>query len=193
MTAKKLSLLVFSAFPLWIASLPAQAAETYQADTVHSSVIFRVKHLDTSFAYGRFNDISGTFLLDKESPLHSKLDFVVKSASIDTGSPKRDQHLKGPDFFNVVQYPTISFKSKHVAASGEGFEVTGDLTMHGTTKPVTVQVIPTGSSTGQMGKIAGIESTFTIKRSDYGMKGMIPMLGDDVRVTVSVEGVLMKK
>jgi polyisoprenoid-binding protein YceI len=192
MTVKKIAFLVFSACPLLVASLPAQAAETYQADTVHSSVVFRVKHMNTSYAYGRFNDISGTFSLDKETPSQSKLDFVVKAASIDTASPKRDQHLKGPDFFNVVQYPTVSFKSKNVTASGEGFDVTGDLTLHGTTKPVTVQVVPTGSGSGPMGKIAGMETTFTIKRSDYGMKGMIPMLGDDVRITVSVEGVLKK-
>jgi polyisoprenoid-binding protein YceI len=194
MTAKKIvrSLVVLTA-PLLIGSQPGWAAETYQTDSVHSSVVFRVKHMNTSFAYGRFNEITGTFALDKASPSQSKFDFQVKAATIDTANAKRDQHLKGPDFFNVVQYPTLSFASKSVTASGDGFEVTGDLTMHGVTKPVTVQVVPTGAGPGPTGgKIAGIETTFTIKRSDFGMNKRIPMLADDVRVTVSVEGGVKK-
>src|SRR5215212_9781855 len=95
---------------------PAGAAgPAYKVDTVHSTAIFRVKHMNTSYAYGRFNDISGQFSLDDQDPAQSRFDFVVKTDSIDTASANRDKHLKGPDFFNAVQYPTITFKSKSVA------------------------------------------------------------------------------
>jgi polyisoprenoid-binding protein YceI len=169
------------------------AGETYQADTIHSSVVFRVKHMNTSYAWGRFNDITGTFSIDKANLAESKLDFKVKTDSIDTANAKRDQHLKGPDFFNVVQHKTISFVSKSVTPVGESYEVNGDLTLHGVTKPVTVKVSPTGEGAGPMGgKIAGIEATFTIKRSEFGMNKMVGPVADDVWVTVSVEGGLKK-
>ena len=91
---------------------PARSADTFAADPAHSSVIFRVKHMNTSYAWGRFNDIAGTFSLDEADPSKSHARIQVKTASIDTGQPNRDQHLKSPDFFNAVQYPTITFTSK---------------------------------------------------------------------------------
>jgi polyisoprenoid-binding protein YceI len=170
-----------------------RAAEVYQADRVHSAVIFRVKHMNTSYSWGRFNDISGVFALDPKDAAQSKLEFQVKSASIDTGDTKRDTHLKGPDFFNSVQYPTISFRSKSVASSASGFDVTGDLTLHGVTKPVTLKVNQTGAGKGPGGgTIAGIDTSFTIKRSDFGMSNMIGAVGDEVWVNVSVEGALQR-
>lgn len=168
---------------------PAIAA-TYKVDTVHSTVIFRVKHANASYAYGRFNNITGSFTIDAAKPAASSFDFTIKVDSIDTGAPDRDAHLKKTDFFNAAQFPTITFKSKKVAAADKGtFDVTGDLTMHGVTKPITVKISHTGTAPGMRGgEIAGIESTFTIKRSDFGMKGGMGMLGDDVTVTVSSEG-----
>src|SRR3954454_20427029 len=164
-----------------------RAAATYAADASHSSVIYRVKHMNTSFSWGRFNDVSGSFSIDEANPTESRFEFQVKSDSIDSGNDKRDQHLKGPDFFNAVQFPTIAFKSQSVTKSANGYEVSGDLTLHGVTKPVTVRLVPAGSGKSPMGKaIAGIEANFNIKRSDFGMKA-IPGIGDDVLLYVSVE------
>jgi polyisoprenoid-binding protein YceI len=175
------------------AALPAlaAAAETFQVDPVHSSVNFRVKHMNVSYSYGRFNAISGTFTLDPTDPAKSAFEFNVRADSLDTGSPKRDGHLKSPDFFNVRQYPSISFKSKSVASAGENaYDVTGDLTLHGVTRPVTLKVEQTGKGPGMAGRgaAAGLLTTFNIKRSDFGMKGMVGPVGDDVRVEVAIEG-----
>ena len=168
----------------------ARAADTYGVDAVHSSVVFRVKHMNTSYAWGRFNDLSGSFSLDPAAPAQSKLQFTVKADSVDTGNAKRDQHLKGPDFFNAVQFKTISFVSKSVAKAGDAYEVNGDLTVHGVTKPVTVKLTPTGAGKGPTGAaIAGIEANFTVKQSEFGITKMAAAIGDDVWVNVSVEGV----
>lgn len=177
-------------FTAAMATTPASAAETFTVDPVHSSVVFRIKHLDVSYFHGRFNNISGSFTLDPADPAQAKFDFTVKADSLDTGIDKRDQHVKGPDLFNVRQFPTITFQSTKVAAAGKGaYQVTGNLTLHGVTKPVTVTIEPTGTGKGMKGEpLAGVETTFTIRRSDFQMTGMSPMLGDEVRLTVSVEG-----
>lgn len=165
----------------------ARAADTFQVDTVHSSVVFRVKHMNTSYAWGRFNDITGTFNLD---PAAGSLNFTVKADSVDTANAKRDQHLKGPDFFNAVQYPKVTFVSKSVAKSGNNYEVSGDLTLHGKTKPISIVVTPTGAGRGPTGApIAGIDTNFTIKQSDFGITKMAAAIGDEVWVNVSIEGV----
>jgi polyisoprenoid-binding protein YceI len=170
-------------------SAPASAAEAYAADPVHSSLVYRVKHFNATYFWGRFNTITGSFTLDEANPAQCQFDFQVKADSIDTGNAKRDQHLKSPDFFNVVQFPTIAFKSQKVTKSGEAYDVVGDLTLHGVTKPVTVKVVPTGKGKGPMGApIAGIEATLTLKRTDFGMSNMVGPLGDDVWVTVGIEG-----
>jgi polyisoprenoid-binding protein YceI len=167
----------------------ARAAENYAADGAHSSLVYRVKHMNTSFFWGRFNGIAGAFALDETNPAESRFEFQVKADSIDTGIAKRDLHLKSPDFFNVVQYPTIAFKSQSVTRTADAYEVTGDLTLHGVTKPVKVKVVPTGTGKDQGGTpIAGIEAMFTIKRTDFGMSNMVGPVGDDVWITVAIEG-----
>ena len=171
----------------------SRAAETYQADPVHSAVVFRIKHMNTSYIWGRFNKITGVFSLDAKDPAQSKLEFQVDTASVDTANPQRDQHLKSPDFFNAVQYPTITFKSKSVSGSPAGYEVNGDLTLHGVAKPITLKVSQTGAGKDMRGgAIGGIDTSFTIKRSDFGMSNMLNAVGDEVWVNVSVEGGLQK-
>jgi polyisoprenoid-binding protein YceI len=174
----------------WLgADRSSRAAETYAADPVHSSLVYRVKHMNTSFFWGRFDAIAGSFTLDDANPAESRFEFQVKADSVDTADAKRDQHLKSPDFFNVVQFPTITFKSQSIAKSGSAYEVSGDLTLHGVTKPVAVRVVPTGTGKDMRGTpIAGIEATLNIKRSDFGMTKMIPAVGDDVWINVSIEG-----
>ena len=115
----------------------------------------------------------------------------MKVESIDTHNAKRDQHLKSPDFFNAKQFPAITFKSKQVKKSSKDtYEVTGDLTIHGVTRPVTVKVTNTGSGKDPMGaNRIGFETIFTIKRSDFGMKFMLGPVSDEIRLIVSIEGI----
>lgn len=194
-SAMALAFVVVSAVSL---GSPAVAGETYNVDTVHSTVLFRVKHMNTSWAYGRFNDVGGTIVLD-DDPSQCKFDIRVKAASVDTANEKRDQHLRGVDLLNSAQFPEMTFQSTKVAervaaagakkkAASPGLSVTGDLTFHGVTRPVTVTFQRSGSGKDMQGNpIVGLEATFMIKRSDYGMKEMLGALGDNVRLTVAIE------
>lgn len=167
----------------------AAAAPAYKVDTVHSTAIFRVKHMNTSYSYGRFNDISGQVAFDDQDPKKGLLDIVVKTGSIDTANQNRDKHLKSADFFNAVQYPTISFKSKSVAKTGpDTYEANGELTLHGVTRPLTIKVMRTGAGKDMKGRpTLGFETDFSIKRSDFKMNKMLEGASDDVRIIVSVE------
>jgi polyisoprenoid-binding protein YceI len=173
-----------------VAASTSRAADTYKVDAVHSTVLFKIKHMNASYSYGRFNAIEGAFALDEKDPSKCSFNVNLKVDSVDTANPGRDGHLKGPDFFNAKQFPTISFKSKSVASAGKGvFDVTGDLTLHGVTKSVKVAVEPTGASKDPRGRaIAGVEGSFRIKRSEFGMSGMLAGIGDDVLITISLEG-----
>ena len=168
---------------------PAGAAETHQIDTVHSTVLFKAKHLGVSYSYGRFNDISGTIVLDDADPAKSTAEISIKAESIDTGNAKRDTHLKSPDFFNTKQFPVISFKSKKITKTADGkLEAAGALTLHGVTKDVTLVVERVGSSKDPRGGAkTGFHTVLKLKRSDYGMKFMLEGIGDDVEVTISIE------
>lgn len=175
---------------LTIAGSLAHAADTFKVDPVHAFVAFRIKHLDVSYSYGRFNNPTGTVTWDSADPTKSSINIEVKTDSVDTDNEKRDAHLKGPDFFDAKQFPTISFKSTAIKAAGENkFEVTGDLTLHGVTKSITINLDKTGEKQTQMGYRAGWETMFKIKRSDYGMTNMVGPVGDEVDLVVSIEGV----
>jgi polyisoprenoid-binding protein YceI len=167
----------------------AAAAASYKVDSVHSMVIFKVKHMGAGNFYGRFNQVSGTFTIDDADPAKGQVDFQVKADSIDTANTKRDEHLKSIDFFNVVQFPSIAFKGKEVKKTGEtSYEVAGDLTLHGVTKPLQAKVEKVGTGKGRGGDtITGFEATFMVKRTDFGMTYGAGALGDEVHVIVSVE------
>lgn len=168
----------------------ALAADTYKVDPVHSFVPFRIKHLDVSYSYGRFNNPTGTVVWDAADPSQSSFNVELKTENVDTDNQKRDDHLKGPDFFDAKQFPTITFQSTAVKAAGENkFDVTGDLTLHGVTKTITITLDKTGEAQTQMGYRAGWEAGFKIKRSDYGMTGMVGPVADEVELRVSIEGV----
>jgi polyisoprenoid-binding protein YceI len=167
----------------------ARAADNYKVDSVHATVIYRLSHLNVGNAYGRFNEPTGTVVLDKENPSNSSFTFEIDVNKIDTANEKRDQHLKSPDFFDAKQFPTITFKSTKVEASGDDFKVTGDLTLHGVTKSITVNLKKTGESQTQMGYRTGWEATHDLKRSEYGMTGMQGAIGDDVHLVISYEAV----
>lgn len=167
------------------------AADTYTVDNGHSSVMFRIKHKNVSYTYGRFNTMSGSWTLDDTNPKNSKVELVIDAKSIDTNSPKRDGHLRSPDFFSVKQFAKITFKSKTVKKTAKDtYSVTGDLTLHGVTKSVTIKMTKVGEATDpKAGKLSGCEAVFTIKRSDYGMSYGMGAIGDEVKLWVSVEGV----
>ena len=169
----------------------AFAADTYNLDPAHSNAIFRIKHLNSSWFYGRFDDVQGTLVLDDADMSKWSINITVKTDSVDTHNEKRDTHLKSPDFFNAAQYPTMTFKSKTIAVKSAGvWTVTGDLTMHGTTKTVTVDLERVGTGKDPWGGTrTGAETTFTLKRSEYGVSGLPDGLGDEVRVIVSVEAI----
>ncbi len=171
----------------------ADAADTYEVDASHSMIIFRAKHMGVSYNYGRFNEFSGKLAIDETDAANSRIELEVKAASVDTGNEKRDQHLRSPDFFNAKQFPVITFKSTEVKKVDEDtLEVTGELELHGVKKSVTVEVEMTGKGKNPQGTaIIGFETTFNIKRTDFGMAYGIGAVSDDIRITVSVEG--MKK
>ncbi|MER3500234.1 MAG: polyisoprenoid-binding protein [Candidatus Fervidibacterota bacterium] len=167
-------------------------AQTYSVDGVHSFVWFRCKNLAQagSWVIGRFNEISGTIVVAKELA-KSSVEITINAASLDTGVPDRDNHLKSPDFLNVKQFPTITFKSTRIRQLKPNlYEVTGDLTLHGTTKPITVRVRKIAEGRNFKGaQVVAFEGSFTIKRSEFGMRGLFNLAGDEVSIYFSVQGI----
>ena len=176
--------------PAILSSL-AYAAETYKLDPEHTSIVFRVKHLGIAYVYGRINGPTGTFVFDESSPSKSTIEVQAETENVDTAVEKRDTDLKSPDFFNTGEYPHVSFKSKSVKKLKEAvYEVSGDLTLLGKTRPITVQVNATGAGKDPWGNFRmGFETSFSIKRSDFGMNFMMGGVSDEVNLTVSVEGI----
>lgn len=188
-----LSSLALAPFGLRAASAPAVLSApaplaAWKVDSGHSSVVFRVKHVVAPF-WGRFDKLEGTVQWDSAKPEASSVEIAIDAASINTNDGKRDEHLRGPDFFGAKEFPKLGFKSTKVAVKGAGkLEVTGDFTMHGVTKSITVPVEVTGEGESPFKDTrAGFEATFDIKRADYGVKGYIPTIGDDVRIIVALE------
>jgi polyisoprenoid-binding protein YceI len=172
-------------------SVLVAAPERYKIDTTHSSVSFKIRHLGVSWVQGMFKDYEGEVLFDPEKPEASSVTVTVKAASVDTGNEKRDNHLRNADYFHVEKFPTLSFKSTKVEKTGENrYKVTGDFTLLGVTKPLVVDFIATDEIEGMRGeKRRGGETSFTIKRSDFGMKQSIGPIGDEVHVSLSFAGV----
>jgi polyisoprenoid-binding protein YceI len=169
-----------------VASL--QAADSYSVDPVHSSVSFQIEHFGISYVHGRFNKMKGEFTIDKDDPSKSSISLTIDADSVDTNNQQRDGHLKSPDFFNVKQFPTISFKSKSLKADKDGYEVTGDLTMHGETKEISFKLNGGKQMEMKGQKRTGYWADLRLKRSDFGMKNMLEGIGDTVYISVGVEG-----
>ncbi len=169
----------------------ADPSGTYKADPVHSSNAFRIKHANIAEFYGRFNDLSGEYTLSSADPAACKFEFQIKTASIDTRNEQRDNDLRSEKFFDVEKFPTITFKSTKVQkAADDKYDVTGELTLHGVTKPLTTQICVTGAGPAMRGQIrSGLETKFTIDRRDFGITTYPGMLGDEVLIAVSIEGV----
>jgi polyisoprenoid-binding protein YceI len=184
---------IFSAFLLACAiTHSAVATETYVVDPKHSFVLFKATRLGAEYVYGRFTDgLSGMVSFDSTAPEKSAVTFELKTDTLDTAFAQRDKDIKGPDFLNTKQFPVITFQSKSVQkVTDQQYSVTGDLTFHGVTKPLTVQANIVGQGKGPKGELLfGAEVHFTLKRSEYGVNYGLPGVGDDVELTVAVGSV----
>lgn len=180
------------AVPLF-AQTAAAPPEVWVVDKAHSSVSFKIRRLMTNVS-GDFRDFDAVVQINRAEPARSSVELTIKAASIDTREADRDEHLRSPDFFEVTKYPTITFKSTSVARKSEShFEVTGDLTMHGVTKRITLPVDFLGFQPDPRGnETAGFATETTLDRQNYNItwnrvldEGGV-LLGDDVKVTVEL-------
>jgi len=172
------------------------AIETYQIDPAHSSVGFSVRHVFTSVP-GQFTQFSGTLTIDRDNLENSKAEATIESASVDTRNAKRDTHLKSGDFLVVDKFPSIKFVSKSWKKTGDDtFDITGDLTIRGITREVTLKAKSLGFGPGMGGSpVTGWEGTTTLKRHDFDIKlnAMLEKaLGEDIDVKITVEADLQK-
>ena len=174
-----------------IYSTPAIAADSYKLDPDHTSIVFRVMHLGVGYVYGSFAGASGSLKYDENNPSNNSIEMQVNAAGLNTAVKKRDNHLRSADFFNTDKFPKISFKSTSAKKIDDtSFEVSGDLTLLDNTRPVTFKVVETGKGKDPWGNFRrGFETTFSIKRSDFGMGFMLKAASDEVQVTVSLEGI----
>jgi len=173
-------------------------AANWELDPAHSSVAFAIRHMMISTVRGQFKTFTAKAVGDPASPATASIEATIDAASIDTANEKRDTHLKTPDFLDVAKYPTITFKSKKIESAEQGkAKVTGDLTLHGVTKEVVLDVEgPSGVIKDPMGNTrAGAHATTKINRKDFGivwnkaMDGGGIMVGDEIDVTIDVEAV----
>lgn len=166
----------------------ARAAE-YQLDTGHTSIVFKIQHLGISYTYGRIDAGEGRFVVDEPSHEATEFSVTMKADSVDTGLAKRDEHLRNPDFLNAKQFPVIAFNSTEVEDDGGVLRVTGELMLHGVTRPLTIELAKVGEGEDPWGGYRiGYEGVFSFKRSDYGMTNMLDAVGDDITVMISFEG-----
>lgn len=171
---------------------------TYKIDPAHSSAQFSVRHMMISNVRGNFGNVTGTIEYDPDQPANSSIDAVIDAKTINTQDSKRDEHLKSPDFLHVEQHPTITFKSTKVTPAGKGeWKVSGNLTIHGTTKEVVLDVEgPTPETKDPYGNMrVGASAKTKIKRSDFDVKFNMPLeaggvvIGDEVKIDLEISAI----
>lgn len=169
---------------------------SYDIDPAHSAAAFAVKHMMVSTVRGEFDKVSGTVVLDEKDLKKSRIEATIDATTISTRNEKRDAHLKSPDFFDVEKFPTITFKSSEVKAAGKGkFKVAGDLTLHGVTKPVVLDVESASTEAKDpYGNIKrGAVATTKLNRKDFGLSWNAALetggvaVSDEVVVTIDLE------
>ena len=168
----------------------AAPAGTLDLDPVHSMVVFQINHMGASNPFGVFHALAGTVTVGGDGT--PSLDLSLPVEKLDMGNAAWEKHIKSPDFFNAAQFPAITFKSTSAKKSGDDvYEVMGDLTLHGVTKPVTISLTQTGVGKGMKGETrVGYSTTFTIKRADYGVSYLEGKgVGSDVTLMVNAEGI----
>lgn len=173
-----------------------RAAEMYLVDPAHTSIVFSVGHAQLSYTYGFFRKASGQYLYDESNAANCRFQFAIDVQSIDTNHAERDTHLRGAEFFNAQQFPTITFNSTGCALDTTQkdrvmYLVTGDLQIHGVTRRVTLPLQMLGKGQGpQKDQRTGFLCQATLKRQEFGMTSWLDLVGDAVGVTISFEGVL---
>lgn len=185
-------LLTFAAAALLFVPAGIQAqSTTWTIDPAHSSVNFTIRHMGVSNVHGSLGGVKGTIQFNDKDVTKSSVDATIDATSVSTGVEARDKHLKSPDFFEVDKYPTLTFKSTSLTKNGDKLQLTGDLTLHGVTKPITFELDgPAPPQTGKDGKTrSGFSAEGTLKRSDFnfGSKFGSAMVGDDVKFSIDVE------
>ncbi len=186
MKAKLLALIVAATL-----AAPVIAADSYTIDARHTFPSFEINHLGFSTQRGRFDKTSGKLTLDLAAKSGS-IDVVIDANSIDTGLEELHKHLKGEDFFDTAQYPTLSFKSKSLKFNGDQLVgADGELTLHGVTKPVSLTVDAFKCAPHPMNKkpMCGANAITTIKRSEFGMSKYVPAVSDEVKIAIQIEAV----
>lgn len=185
-----------AAFALFVTTGCAFAQkQTYSIDPAHSEVDFSIRHMAISTVHGRFGLKGGTILFDPNDLTKSSVEAVIDVPTVDTGTPDRDTRLKSPDFFDTAKFSTATFHSQRIVRSGDGFDVVGELTLHGVTKPVTLHMDqPSKEQTGMDGQPhRGFSASTTLRRQDFGLvwngslKSGDNVLGDDVKMTFDIE------
>ena len=189
-------LLATATLALGLAPAISTAAETYVIDASHSSVGFSIRHF-VSKVPGKFNQFAGAIVFDRANPAASSVEATIQIASIDTANQRRDDHLRNPDFFDVTKFPTMTFKSTAWKKTGENtHDVTGQLTLKGVTKEVTLKVTALGFGPGMGGaQLSGWEATTTIDKKQFNMPDPAMLdaaLGDDVTITINIEAGMKK-
>ncbi len=167
---------------------------TWNLDTTHTDVLFSAKHMMVTNVRGKFGDVSGTITIDEENPALSTGEFAVQVASLNTGVEQRDGHLRSADFFDAENHPTATFKATKVASrGGTDYAVTGDLTIRGTTRPVTFEVELLGFYTGMNGaRRAGFHATGKINREEFGLTWNVALesggwlVGKDIKLELDI-------
>jgi polyisoprenoid-binding protein YceI len=174
------------------ATVASAQTSTWKIDPAHSGVEFRILHMGVSHVNGALHGVNGVVHLDDKDITHSAVEATIDATTINTDEPKRDDHLKTAEFFNVAQYPTLTFKSTRVFKEGGKLKLTGDLTLAGVTKPITFTLDgPAAPQVNPMSKatISGFSATGTLSRKEFnfGQKYGPPMLGDEVTFTIDIE------
>ena len=172
---------------------PASAAPVaYKIDPAHLSVAFIVNHLGFANLIGRFNTAAGDVSFDKDAVEKSIVTVTIDTASVDTNHAKRDEHLRSPDFFNVKEFPKMTFKSTKIEKTGDNAgKLHGELTMLGVTKPVVLEVTfnKDGVSPASKQETVGFSARGTVKRTDFGMKYGAPNISDEIQLLIEAEAV----
>lgn len=181
-----------AAFALALAASFGVAAKpaNYQIDPSHTVVLASWSHFGYSHPSANFGEASGTLVYDAENVAKSSVEVTLPLSGLDTFVPKLDEHLKSADFLDAAKYPTITFKSNMVHDMGGGkLMIMGDLTVHGVTKPVTLDATLNSASVNPMTKAQtiGFDATTTIKRSEFGVGAYVPMVGDEISIRITTE------
>lgn len=172
------------------ASPAAVQAGTYKLDPAHGKITWSVSHFGFSTYIGQFANVNATLKLDPKAPAAAALDVTVDTTSLGTLNPALDTHLKSADFLDVAKFPTATFKATKVTVTGpKTADIAGDLTLHGVTRPVVVQAafIQAGANPVDKKYELGFAGSAKIKRSDFGIKAYLPVIGDEVTLTIEAE------